>query len=141
MKELPRSLTILGGGVIGVEFASYFNSLGVKVTVVEMMDEILSGMDRELAALLREEYSKKGVSFLLNRKVAVVKEADGEVVVEFEEDGVQPVASEKLLLSVGRRPGVKGFGLENLNLEVTKQGYPLVNLARRAFLLCSFVAT
>lgn len=127
VKELPRSLTILGGGVIGVEFASYFNSLGVKVTVVEMMDEILSGMDRELAALLREEYSKKGVSFLLSRKVAAVKEADGEVVVEFEEDGVQPVASEKLLLSVGRRPVVKGFGLENLNLEVTKQGYPLVN--------------
>ena len=83
VKELPRSLTILGGGVIGVEFASYFNSLGVKVTVVEMMDEILSGMDRELAALLRKVLQER-VSFLLSRKVAAVKEADGEVVVEFE---------------------------------------------------------
>ena len=54
-KELPASLAIVGGGVIGMEFASFFNSLGVQVAVVEMMDEILGGMDKELSALLRAE--------------------------------------------------------------------------------------
>ena len=54
-KELPASLAIVGGGVIGMEFASFFNSLGVKVTVIEMMDEILGGMDKELSALLRAD--------------------------------------------------------------------------------------
>ena len=54
-KELPASLAIIGGGVIGIEFASFFNSLGVQVTVIEMLDEILGGMDKELSALLRAE--------------------------------------------------------------------------------------
>ena len=60
-KELPASLAIVGGGVIGMEFASFFNSLGVQVTVIEMMDEILGGMDKELSALLRAEYAKRGL--------------------------------------------------------------------------------
>lgn len=58
-KEVPASLTIVGGGVIGMEFASFFTSLGVQVTVVEMLDEILGGMDKELSAMLRAEYAKK----------------------------------------------------------------------------------
>lgn len=68
-KELPASLAIVGGGVIGMEFASFFSSLGVQVTVVEMLDEILNGMDKELSALLRAEYAKRGVKFLLSTKV------------------------------------------------------------------------
>ena len=63
-KELPQSLAIIGGGVIGMEFASFFNSLGVQVTVIEMVDEILGGMDKELAALLRADYAKRGVKFV-----------------------------------------------------------------------------
>ena len=71
-KEVPASLAIVGGGVIGMEFASFFNSLGVQVTVVEMMDEILGGMDKELSAMLRAEYAKKGIKFLLSTKVVGV---------------------------------------------------------------------
>ena len=71
-QEAPESLTIIGGGVIGMEFASYFNSLGTKVTVIEMLDEILTGMDRELSILLRATYLKKGVSFMLNTKVTAL---------------------------------------------------------------------
>ena len=119
-KELPASLVIVGGGVIGMEFASFFSSLGVQVTVVEMLGEILGGIDHELAALLRTEYTKRGVKFLLSAKVIGVSEADGKVQVKIEHpDGPITVEAEKLLMSVGRRPVMNGFGLENLNLELT----------------------
>lgn len=119
-KEIPESLVIVGGGVIGMEFASFFNSLGVKVTVVEMMGEILGGMDHELAALLRTEYTKRGVRFLLRAKVMEVSETDGHVLVQVEHpDGNLTVEAEKILMSVGRRPVTRGFGLESLGLECT----------------------
>ena len=73
-KELPKSLAIIGGGVIGMEFASFFNSLGVEVTVIEMLDEILGGMDKELSAMLRAEYAKRGIKFMLDTKVVALSE-------------------------------------------------------------------
>lgn len=126
-KELPESLVVVGGGVIGMEFASFFNSLGVDVTVVEMMDEILGGMDKELSALLRADYAKRGIKFLLSTKVISIAQTTDEsvqgVVVHYENtDGVGSVAAQRLLMSVGRRPVTKGFGLENLNLELTERG-------------------
>lgn len=60
-KELPKELAIIGGGVIGIEFASFFTSMGVKVKVIEMMPEILGAMDKEASVMLRSEYAKKGV--------------------------------------------------------------------------------
>lgn len=124
-KQLPQSLAVIGGGVIGMEFASFFHSMGVQVTVVEMMDEILRGIDRELAGLLRTEYAKKGVKFLLGTKVTEVRKTDsGTVQIYYENgEGGGTVSSEKLLMSVGRRPVMKGFGLENLGLELTARGH------------------
>lgn len=132
-KELPRSLAIIGGGVIGMEFASFFNSLGVEVTVIEMLDEILGGMDKELSALLRAEYAKRGVRFMLNTKVTSLEcfsaeDNDGTPLatimrVNYENaEGAGFVTTDKILMSVGRRPVTKGFGLENLNLEKTERG-------------------
>lgn len=126
-KELPESLVVVGGGVIGMEFASFFNSLGVDVTVVEMMDEILGGMDKELSALLRADYAKRGIKFLLSTKVISIAQTTDEsvqgVVVHYENtDGVGSVSAQRLLMSVGRRPVTKGFGIENLNLELTERG-------------------
>lgn len=130
-KELPRSLTIIGGGVIGMEFASFFNSLGVQVTVVEMMDEILGGMDKELSALLRAEYAKRGVKFMLSTKVvslAPAEDGSGQVQVNYENaEGAGSVVAERLLMSVGRRPVTKGFGLENLELQKTERGSIVVD--------------
>ena len=121
-KEVPASLVIVGGGVIGMEFASFFCSLGVKVTVIEMMDEILGGMDKELSAMLRAEYAKKGVKFLLSTKVTGLSKGETGTIVAYENvEGTGYVESEKLLLSVGRRPVMKNFGLENLNLEQTER--------------------
>ncbi len=123
-KALPASLVIVGGGVIGMEFASYFHDLGVHVTVIEMLDEILGGMDKELSGLLRAVYTQKGVRFLTGTKVVrVEKGADGIIVhCELGEGQAEQVASEKLLMSVGRRPVTTGFGLENLPLERTARG-------------------
>lgn len=117
-KELPHSLAIVGGGVIGMEFASFFSSLGVQVTVVEMMNEILNGINRELAAALRTEYAKRGVKFLLGAKVTGLSQDEEGIHVCYQNaDGAGSVCADKLLMSVGRRPVMEGFGLENLNLE------------------------
>lgn len=127
-KELPASLAIVGGGVIGMEFASFFNSLGVQVTVIEMLDEILNGMDKELSALLRAEYAKRGIRFLLSTKVISLSQNGTEAVVSYENaEGSGSVIAEKLLMSVGRRPVTKGFGLENLKLVLTERGNVAVN--------------
>ena len=103
-----------------MEFASFFNSLGVEVQVVEMMDKILGPMDRELSAMLQAEYEKRGVKFHLGYKVTSV---DGEGV-HMEKEGEEPkvLAGERILLSVGRVAVMKGFGLENLSLETHRRG-------------------
>lgn len=122
-KELPASLVIVGGGVIGMEFASFFHSLGTQVTVIEMMDEILGGLDKELSGLLRADYAKRGVKFLLGTQVTGTHQAGEEIEVSYVHEGQEgKVCAQKLLMSVGRRPVMKGFGLENLNLELTPRG-------------------
>ena len=109
IKELPNSLAIIGGGVIGMEFASFFNSMGVKVTVIEMMPEILGVMDKETSAMLRTDYTKKGVRFLVDTKVTEV--SAGKVFVE--KNGKSEIIEvEKILMSVGRRPVTANLGTE-----------------------------
>ena len=116
-KEVPNSLLVVGGGVIGIEFATFFNTLGTKVIVVEMLDEILGGMDRELSALLRTELAKKGVEFYLETKVIAVS---GEHVTIEKGGERQTIETAKILLSVGRKPVLNGFGFENLRLETCR---------------------
>ncbi len=119
LKEQPQSLVVIGGGVIGMEFASFFNSLGTKVTVIEMLPEILGQNDFEISAMLRDIYTKKGIEFNLNAKVMQV---EGNKVL-FEKDGEQyTVEGEKILVSVGRRPVTQGFGLENIAVELHRGG-------------------
>lgn len=118
-KELPESLAIIGGGVIGVEFASFFNSLGVKVNVIEMLPEILGAMDKELSAMLRAEYTKKGISFHLDTKVVEIR--DKEVIIE--KDGEQsPIPAAQILLSTGRRPVTANLNLDKLGVELFRNG-------------------
>lgn len=112
-RTLPEKLTIVGGGVIGMEFASFYNSLGVKVTVVELLPEILGTLDKEIAKMLRSEYTKKGIAFLLKTKVVEVSAT----AVTVERNGkTESLPTDKVLISVGRRPVLEGYGLEALNL-------------------------
>lgn len=118
-KEQPQSLVVIGGGVIGMEFASFYNSLGTKVTVIEMLPEILGGLDFEISAMLRDIYARKGIEFNLNAKVVQV---DGNKVI-FEKEGQTHTAEgERILLSVGRRAVTQGFGLQNIGVELHRGG-------------------
>lgn len=116
-KELPKSIAIIGGGVIGMEFAAFYNRVGVEVHVIEMLPEILGGMDSEMGALLRAEYTKLGVKFYLQHKVTSVA-PDG-VTVEFEDNSFV-IPTERILLSVGRRPVTEK--LSPLGLEMERRG-------------------
>lgn len=127
-KELPEDLTIVGGGVIGLEFASFFNSLGTKVTVIEMQDEILPGFDKEAVENLRNEYTKKGIEFLLGTKVKEFSTTDNKTVVLLEKDGEDvSITTQKVLLSVGRKANTQGLGLDKIGLSQTERGHFIVD--------------
>ena len=118
-KDIPESLLIIGGGVIGIEFASFFNALGSKVIVVEWLSEILPVMDKSLSGFLRNELSKKGIEFHTGAKVVAVNNHE----IEIEKNGEkQNLVASKILLSIGRKPILTGFGLENLALEMNNNG-------------------
>ncbi|OQY31066.1 MAG: dihydrolipoyl dehydrogenase [Spirochaetaceae bacterium 4572_59] len=113
--KLPGNLVIIGGGVIGVEFASFFSNIGVKVSVVEMMDEIIPLMDADFTKALRKNLSK--VDFHLKARVTKI---DG-TKVYFEKDGVETALdADMVLMSVGRRPIT--MGLEKIGVDVAPQG-------------------
>lgn len=127
-KELPKHITIVGGGVIGLEFASYYNSLGVGVTVIEMLGEILPPFDKEAAEYLRSEYIKKGIKFLLETKVEEVSPENNQIKIMVSCRGEESyIMTDKLLLSVGRKANINHFGLENLNLTKSEKGLYIVN--------------
>ena len=118
LTQAPESLVVIGGGVISMEFASLYNSLGIPVTVIEMLPEILGGLDKEISEMLRGIYAKRGVKFNLRCKVTAI---DGNKVCFTDADGnEQSVEGDKILMSVGRRPTLDGFGLENIPVEVDR---------------------
>lgn len=118
MREQPKELVVIGGGVIGMEFASFFNNLGTKVTVIEMLPEILGGLDGEISAMLRAMYVKKGINLNLRCKVVAIE--GNTVVYEDPEGKTQRVSGDKILVSVGRRANIKGLGLENIGVEADR---------------------
>ncbi len=125
MDHRPESLIIIGGGVIGMEFASFFNSLGTKVAIIEMMPKILGPMDGEISDMLQKIYTKKGVDFRLGCKVTALEKsscgsdpaAGVAVVYEDVQGNVCRAEAEKVLLSIGRRANLKGYGLESLDVD------------------------
>jgi len=115
IKQIPSSLVIIGGGVIGLEMASYFNSAGSSVTVIEMLDHIAGYTDREISDMLLKKYESKGIVFKLGCKVVEIKE--GKVLYE-SAGNIEAATADKVLLSIGRRPVVQGLGLETLGVEI-----------------------
>ena len=119
LEKLPKSVVIIGGGVIGCEFACFFGSVGVPVTVIEMLPEICPQMDKDITKNLRAELSKKNVTFHTGAKVLEIT-AD---TVRFEKEGKpESVARDIVLVSTGRMPNVKGLGLEELRLDFDQRG-------------------
>lgn len=114
LKEQPKELVVIGGGVIGMEFAAFFNTLGTKVTVVEMLPKILGPLDNEISAMLQGIYAKRGINFCLGCKVTGI---DGNAVLYNDAEGKAcRVSGDKILAAVGRHAIIKGFGLENIGV-------------------------
>ena len=110
LTEIPEKLAVVGGGVIGLEMASYYNSAGSEVTVIEMLDRIAGMTDRDISSILMKDYEKKGITFNLGAKVVKFSKDS----VSFEKDGVvTELKANKVLVSIGRKPMTKGLGIEN----------------------------
>ena len=123
LKKVPEKLVVIGGGVIGLEMASYFNSIGAKVTVIEMLDHIAGPTDSEIGKILYKNYVKKGVTFLLGAKVTSV----GTDCVNYELNGKEESAkADAVLVSIGRRAMTQGIGLENIGV-LTERGAIVTN--------------
>ena len=112
LDKLPGSLAVIGGGVIGLEFATFFHTLGVEVHVIEMLPEIVPSVDAEIAGLLRKSLS--GIDFRLGCRVTGISGGS----VSFRTDGgEESVKADTVLVSVGRRPNVGGIGLEEVGID------------------------
>ena len=113
LTEIPKNLVVVGGGVIGLEMASYYNSVGSKVTVIEMMDKIAGPTDDDISNILLKNYKAKGIEFNLGAKVVEVTKNS----VKFEKDGkISEVPADKVLLSIGRRAVSTDIGIETLGI-------------------------
>lgn len=112
-EAVPKRLALIGGGVIGLEMASYFVSAGSEVTVIEMLDAIGGGIDADIANILKKNLEKKGIRFLLGSKVTAVKK--NRVIAE-DKAGIKEIEADLVLLSVGRKAYTEGIGLENIGV-------------------------
>ncbi len=124
MTTLPKRLCVIGGGVIGMEFASIFHSFGSQVEVVEYCKEILPNLDKDLAKRLRTSLKKKGIGFYLGAAVTRIEhQADGTSLVYFEEKGKeQSLCADVVLMAVGRTPNMSELCLEKAGVEYTPRG-------------------
>ena len=117
IETLPKRVAIVGGGVIGMEFACFFSSVGVDVTVIEMLPEIVPGIEPELSKELRKALKK--VEYNLGCRVEKI----GKDTITFSRDGKQEeTAADLVLMSIGRSPNIKGLGLEELGLDFDRRG-------------------
>lgn len=122
--ELPQKLCILGGGVIGCEFAYLFNALGVDVTVIEMMPQILPPLDEQASYVLREELTKQGIKFYTGTRMEKAEQTEnGLLVYATSEDGEEQFECDTLVVAVGRRPNTKGFGFEEAGVRISQRGF------------------
>lgn len=127
MPQRPKSMVILGGGVVGIEFAYLYNALDVDVTVVEMLPEILPPVDRDISAILRKDLVKQGVKILTGTKVLSAEKSGSALAVKVLADGKEEqIPCEKLLVAVGRRANTAALGLDKAGIQ-TERGAIVTN--------------
>ena len=125
LEKVPKRLLVIGGGVIGCEFASFFVALGTEVTVVEVLPQILAGVDPRIVVQFRKLMEKEGVVFHTGRKVESIDYRKNGVDAKLD-DGTA-VAADLVLVSVGRRPQTQGIGLEEAGVQVNERGHIVVD--------------
>lgn len=124
LKELPKSMTIIGGGVIGMEFAFIYAQFGVKVKVVEYMPRVLTMVEEEISEEITRSAKEKGIDVYTHSKVKKVEMTEGkEAIVVFEKDGAEKyIVSEKVLVAIGREPNIEGLDLEKAGVKLLENG-------------------
>lgn len=128
LTRFPTSLVVVGGGVIGCEYATLFAAMGTKVTLVEGRDEILPFLDRELTSELERQMGQAGIRLILNEEVvSVVPQGDDTTAIPVTLKGGEVLACDMILYAAGRSGRTKGLGLEALGIEVNKRGLIAVN--------------
>ena len=128
--EVPKNLIVIGGGYIGLEMGSVWSRLGSSVTVVEYLDFITPGMDREISNEFQKILTKQGINFKLNNKVTAVKNEKNKVIVEFinnKTKSKEKLECDKVLVSVGRKPYTEGLNLSKLDIKKDSKGRIEVN--------------
>jgi len=121
-KEMPKSLVVMGSGAIGIEFASFYNSMGADVTVIELMEHIMPVEDEEISKLAKKQLEKHGLKFHNSAKVAKVEKTDTGIVahVEMKNGEVEGISAEKLISAVGVQGNIENLGLENLGIKTDR---------------------
>ncbi|MGP9822643.1 dihydrolipoyl dehydrogenase [Salinarimonas sp. NSM] len=120
-KEMPKSLLVMGSGAIGIEFASFYRTMGAEVTVVEVMPQILPVEDAEIAQMARKRFEKQGIKILTGAKVTKVEKGASSVTATIEtEKGSQQITADKLISAVGVVGNVEGLGLEALGVKIER---------------------
>ena len=125
LNQVPKNLLVIGGGYIGLEMGSVWSRLGSNVTVIEYLDHIIPGMDREVSKEFQKILSKQGIKFLLNNKVTGVKSEKNKVFVEYISNASKEkgnIECEKVLVSVGRKPYTEGLNLSKIGINKDKSG-------------------
>ena len=132
LKEVPKSMLVVGGGYIGLEMATAYSSLGAKVDVVEFLPRLLPGADLDLVKVLEKTLQKKLNNINLNTKVTSIANLKNSVKVTMESEGkIFSSNYDKVLISVGRTPNTDNLSLENTGIKVTKNGFIEVDEYRR----------
>ena len=130
LSSVPKSLTVIGGGYIGLEMGSVWSRLGAEVTVVEYLDHITPGMDREVSKEFQKILNKQGINFKLNTKVTSVKKQSSQIEVECQDkisNEKYTINTDKVLIAVGRRPYTEGLNLNKIGVKRDNQGRIEVN--------------
>lgn len=127
LKEIPKHLIVIGGGVIGMELGSVYARIGAKVSVVEFLDSIIPTMDGTLGKELQKSTKKLGIDFYLGHKVTAVENKGKEILLKAEDKNgkVLELKGDYCLVSIGRRPYTEGLGLENVGIETVKGQIPV----------------
>lgn len=126
---VPKTLLVVGGGYIGLELGSVYAALGTEVTVVEMLPQLLSGVDRDLVRLLHKRLAQRFQGVLLNTTVTEAKIQKNGVKITLQGEGEKPTTQlfQRVLVSVGRRPYTAGLGLENAGVAVDAEGFVTID--------------
>ncbi len=120
LPQVPKSMVVIGAGAIGVEFAYFYNSFGTKVTIVEMMPNILPIEDKEISKLLESSFKKQGIEILTEAKVESVTTSKDVKVVVTTKEGKKELKSDVTLMAIGVQGNVENLGLETLGVKVEK---------------------